>query len=184
MSQSLQVSKDDGWSAARELPAPSDCPSLPLSSWQPYTDTNTPIKLWKPAETQEGTLIVEPLSTAASSKTRVRDFIHPVQFDIFPKRLPLPYPVLEEDVSSVRDGYTAWVKADPASILKRHLLNVNSANPVIREAPDKKHSCAQSLDQTEETVFIIGTQGPSVEKKKLRKAHCGEMAHHHPAKNN
>ena len=88
-SESLQVSKDDGWSAAREIPAPSGSPSLPQSSWQPFGATNAPIKLWKIAETQESTVIVEPLSTSVSSKTRVRDFTHAVQFGIFPKRLPL-----------------------------------------------------------------------------------------------
>ena len=44
-------------------------------------------------------------------KTRVRNFIHPKQFGIFPKRLSLPYPdeeILsdyEEDVSSIRNGF-------------------------------------------------------------------------------
>ena len=44
--------------------------------------------LSKPAETQEITpIIVEPLDTPASSSSRVRDAIHPIQFGIFPKRL-------------------------------------------------------------------------------------------------
>ena len=105
------------------------------------------MKLWTPAETQESTpLIVEPLSTPASSKTRVRDSVHPFQFDIFPSRLLLPHPDdkipsgYEEDVLSIRDGCTAWVKADPASILEHPLVNENSANPAFREAPDRKHS--------------------------------------------
>ena len=67
---------------------------------------------------------------------------------IFPSRLFLPHPDdkipsgYEEDVLSIRDGKTAWVKADPASVLGRPLVNVNSANPAFREAPDKKHSPA------------------------------------------
>ena len=52
-----------------------------------------PMKLGKPADTQESTpLIVESLGTPASSTTRVRDSIHPVQFGIFPKGLLLPHP--------------------------------------------------------------------------------------------
>ena len=103
--------------------------------------------LSKLTETQERTpMIVELLDTPASSTSRVRDAIHPVQFGIFPKRLLLPCPddeILsgyEEDVSSMRDGHTAWVKADPACILERHLVNLNSANPAFREAQDRKHS--------------------------------------------
>ena len=46
----------------------------------------------------------------------------------------------EENISSVRDGFSHWVKADPASILKRHLVNAKSANPDFRESPDRKHS--------------------------------------------
>ena len=80
------------------------------------------------------------------SNTHVRNFIHPIQFGIVPKRLSLPYPdeeILsgyELDDSSIRDGYSAWVKADPASILKRHLVNAKSDSPGFREAPDRKHS--------------------------------------------
>ena len=46
----------------------------------------------------------------------------------------------EEDVSSIRDGYTAWVKVDPAATLERHLVSSDSANPIFREAQDRRHS--------------------------------------------
>ena len=58
--------------------------------------------------------------------------------------LPLPDDEIlsghEEDVSSLRDDCTASVKADPASILERYMINLNSANPAFREAKDRKHS--------------------------------------------
>ena len=105
------------------------------------------MKLWKPAETQEvHHRLLNFLSTPASSKTRVRDSIHPLQFGIFPERFLLPYPddeilsVYEEDVSSMRDVCTAWVREDHASILERHLVNVNIAILAFREAPNRKHS--------------------------------------------
>ena len=91
-------------------------------------------------------MVVEPLGKPAPVATRVRDAIHPVQFDIFPNRLTLPYPhdeILsgyEEDASSIRDGYTAWVKVEPASTPERHPVSSNSANPIFREARDRRHS--------------------------------------------
>ena len=63
-----------------------------------------------------------------------------------PIRLLLPHPDdemlsgSEEDVSSIRDGYTVWVMVDLASILERHLVNLNSSNPTFREAQDRRHS--------------------------------------------
>ena len=73
-------------------------------------------------------------------------FSRPVQFGIFPKRLSLPYPDEEilsgykEDVSSIRDGFSAWVKSDPETILRRHLVDAKGAKPAFREAQDRKHS--------------------------------------------
>ena len=46
----------------------------------------------------------------------------------------------EKDVSSIRDGFSAWVKSDPETILKRHLVDAKGANPAFREAPVRKHS--------------------------------------------
>ena len=72
-------------------------------------------------------MVVESLDTPAPSTSRFRDAIHPVQFGIFPNRLLLPHPDdemlsgSEEDVSSIRDGYTVWVMVDLASILERPL---------------------------------------------------------------
>ena len=87
-----------------------------------------------------------PLGAPVPLKTRVRNFIHPVQFGSFPKRLSLPYPDAEilsgyeEDVSSIRDGFSAWVKSDPETILHRHIVDAKGANPAFREAPGRKHS--------------------------------------------
>ena len=152
----LQMPKDDGWDASRGLSTtPPGLPSTPLSSWEPYLDTGTTTTPWvfqryvlrKPTEAQESApLIVEPLDMPTSSTSRGRNAIRPVQFGIFTKRLLLPHPDDEilsgydEDVSSIRDGYTAWVKADLATILKRHLVCLDGANPVFRDAQDKKLS--------------------------------------------
>ena len=43
----------------------------------------------------------------------------------------------EEDVSSIRDGFTAWVKSDPETILGR-IVDVTRAYAAFREAPARK----------------------------------------------
>ena len=45
-----------------------------------------------------------------------------------------------EDVSSIRDGFTAWVKSDPETILRRHIVDMTRAYASFREAPARKHS--------------------------------------------
>ena len=86
-------------------------------------DTIEPTNLWKHTETEESAVFWEPLGATLLTKTRVRNFIHPVQFGIFPKRLSLQYldaEILsgyEEDLASIRDGFSAWVKSDPETIL-------------------------------------------------------------------
>ena len=108
--ENLHAVTDDGWSATREIPAPSGCPSLPQSSWQPFGDTNEPAKLWTHIETQESAVFWEPLGAPVPQKIRVRNFVHPLQFDIFPKRLSFPYPdaeILSGYEEGVSSTYTA-----------------------------------------------------------------------------
>ena len=63
-----------------------------------------------------------------------------------PKRLPLPHPgdeILsghEEDVSSIQDGYTAWVMTDPEFILERHFVSKSGAMTIYRDSHDRRHS--------------------------------------------
>ena len=105
----LQTAKEDEWNTTREPPR--DVPSLSKSSWQPFGESNVPSKIWKHTGSQEIAVLWEPLGAPLLPKTSVRNFIHPKQFGIFPKRLALPYPdgeILsgyEEDVSSIRDGF-------------------------------------------------------------------------------
>ena len=141
----------------------------------------------------------EPLGTPVPPKARVRNFIHPVQLGIFPKRLSLPYPVAEilsryeENVSSIRDGFSAWVKSDPETILQRHIVDAKGANPSFREAATRKQS-----PSNEEYRFDADVPNRLIEQKKAehlqlepttstwkrshRKTHCKEAAHHHPSR--
>ena len=63
----------------------------------------------------------------------------------FPKILALPYTcdeILsshEDDVSSIRDSFSAWVKADPETILRRHVVDAKGFFPAFREAPARRH---------------------------------------------
>ena len=67
-------------------------------------------------------------------------FIHPKQLSPFPERLQLPYPngeilsSYDEDVSFIRDHFTAWVKAGPNDTLERHMVDVRKAFAEFREA--------------------------------------------------
>ena len=134
-SDCLQGSKDDGWSASCEIPAPSRCPSLHQSSWQPAR-----------IQTRQ--------RSSGSLQERKKVLQKPVFAILFIRYSLASFPndylcrismmgflsCCEENISSVRDGFSDWVKADPASILKRHLVNAKSANPDFRESPDRKHS--------------------------------------------
>ena len=90
----------------------------------------------------------EPLGAPLLDKKRVCNFIHPKQVGPFPKRLILPYldeeilSSYEEDVSSKRDGFSAWVKTDFVNTLGRHTVDVKGVNAAFRDAPARKHSAS------------------------------------------
>ena len=58
----------------------------------------------------------------------------------------LPYPDeesssgYEEDVSSIRDGFSTWMKADFVTTRRRHTVDIKSVNAAFRGAPARKHS--------------------------------------------
>ena len=62
----------------------------------------------------------------------------------------------DEDVSSTRDGCTVWVKADLATILERHLVCLDGANPVFRDAQDKKYSRHPVSTSCSTATYLIG----------------------------
>ena len=74
--------------------------------------------------------------------------MHPKQLSPFPERLELPYPngeILsgyEKDVSIIRDGFTAWAKADPNDTLERHMVDVRKAFAKYREASVRKQEAS------------------------------------------
>ena len=71
---------------------------------------------------------------------------HPKQFGPFPERLVLQHPdeeilsEFEEDVLSIRDGFSGWVKSDFVATLRRHTVHVKSVSAAFRDAPPRKHS--------------------------------------------
>ena len=72
-------------------------------------------------------------------------FFHPKQHGSFPDRLKLPYPdeeILsgyEEDVSSIRDGFTPWVKAEFKTVLERRTVDLRKVHAEFREASPRRH---------------------------------------------
>ena len=166
---------------------------MPLSSWQPFPSTSAPRR--KPTEPPEDTPVdVESLDTPAPSTSCLHESVHPVQFGIMPKRLPLPHPddeILsghEEDVSSIQDGYTAWVMTDPELILERHLVSKSGAMTIYRDSHDRRHSSPNPeyrfindvpnrlLEQTR--LSILNWRTSTRQRRRHRKPHRGEMAHH------
>ena len=79
------------------------------------------------------------------SKARALHIIHPKQFGTSPKRLVLPYlyeEILsgqEEGVSSIRNGFSVWVKTDPQTLVRRHVVDARGLYPAFREAPARRH---------------------------------------------
>ena len=72
------------------------------------------------------------------------DVICPSQQCCTTQRLPLPRSDIEilttfnEDTSSIRDDYAAWVTADPTTFRARHMTDKGAAKPVFREARVRK----------------------------------------------
>ena len=108
----------------------------------------------------------------------VRDVIHLKQFDIFPKLLLVTDPDVEilsgfeEDVSSIRDDHSTWVKADPASILERHLESIpfsvlhkieDSRRPIL--SADLAAMYVSGHTSRSDSVSWAGFQGYEEEKK-------------------
>ena len=126
-----------------------DAPSSPKSSWQAVGGPDAPT--WKLSGTQGTSAFWETSGVPLLPKKHVCNYIHPKQYGPFPDRLKLPYSdeeILsgyEEDVSSIRDGFTAWVKTEFATILERHTGDNRKVNAVFREASARKHvtSCQE-----------------------------------------
>ena len=94
--------------------------------------------------------ISESTTVTENAFLRSFHFIHPEQYGAFPRRIVLPYlysEILsgyEEDVSSIRDDFTAWVKSDPETILQRHVVDLKGIYLAYREAPARRHSPSSS----------------------------------------
>ena len=118
-----------------------DC-SLPKSSWEAVGTFDADAPSWKYTGTQENNASWGSLGAQPSSKTRALHFHHPKQYGAFPRRYPYGEILsgYEQDVSSIRDGFTDWVKSDPETILRRHVANVTRACAEFREAPARKQS--------------------------------------------
>ena len=144
---------EDGWrTSCVSPPAPAGLPSTPQSSGQPYSTANTPQGSWvfrkhvfkqpdEPAACK--TVVLETPAEPAAPKPSVPEIVLPVQCEITPKRLLLLLTeilsCIDEDVSSIRDGYTAWVMSDPSTTLERHLASRRSAEPIFREAHERRN---------------------------------------------
>ena len=138
---------DDGLNKSRDAPlVPPGLPSTSHSSWQPYLDANASKGSWVCRRNEKQSngltagmpLVIEPLDVPAPSERYV-------QHRIAPKRLLLPHSDdeilsgIDDDVSSIRNGCTAWWISHPPTTLERHMVSKGGAKPIYRDAHDRRH---------------------------------------------
>ena len=147
---------------------------------------------------QESTpLIVEPWSTPSVFKNVAILFIL-YSLACSPNdslcRIPTRSSLARKMSRPCEDGYTAWVKADSASVMERHIVNVSSANPAFHEAPDRKHSPTNEeyrfetdvpnrLTEQERLSIYIWNTGPRRGREEAIEKHIAGKWHiNHPAR--
>ena len=107
----------------------------------------------------------------------------PKQHGALPRRIVLPYPYseilsgYEEDVSSIRDGLTAWVNSDFESILNRHVVQKVFILLTARHIPESilppplvtasAFTCQIVQLNRRGSAFIIGILVLDMEKQEL-----------------
>ena len=84
----------------------------------------------------------------------------------------------EDDVPSILHGVSAWVKADPGTILKSHVVDASQRTCTIISGISFLRRCAQPLASTEKAERLQMEPWTSTWKRSYRMAYCGEMAHH------
>ena len=132
---------------------PLDAPSAPRSSWQAIGQPDA--ATWKFSGTQ-GTSFWENSEAPLPPPKHRCNFVHPKQLSTCPERLKLTYPngeilpVYEEDVSFIRDHFTASVKADPNDTLQRHRLMFErpSQNLARHLCEGKRHPLKNFFDSS------------------------------------
>ena len=102
------------------------------------------------AERMIRTHVLGPLDEPAALKPVVPEIVHPIQYGITPTRLLLPHSDTEilsyndDDISSIRDGYTAWVMSDASTTRERHMACTSSAVFAFRKANERRNRSPQS----------------------------------------
>ena len=140
---------DSKWPMSKDAALPPlGLSSTPQSSWQTYTEPVTPDNPWVLRPHVPG-----PPDEPLTLKPYVPRIIHNIQYRPPPQRLQ-PYRSdheiltnFDDDVSSTRNGFTAWVESDAAVTRSRHLANSSPSGTalVFRKASEKK-SMSQLLE--------------------------------------
>ena len=197
VSEKLQRAGKDAWNTTRDPPGdvPLFTKVLVASSWR---IGRTIMELH--GDSGKRCIFGNHWAHHSSSEPRLQFYV-PKTIRPFSRTINiLPYPGeeilpgFEEDVSSIRDGFSAWVKTGLENTLRRHIVDVKGAYAAFREAPARKHStsCQEyhfNNDMpnrlTEQKRLSANKLEPSAWKRRsYRKTYCGEVARHHPAKIN
>ena len=124
---------------------PPGLPSTPQPSWQPYSNTNT---------TQNSRVfrrhVLEPSDEPAALKPVVPEIVLSIQYGITPKRLLLSHTDtdilshIDDDISSIQDGVSAWVMSDATTTRERHMECKGSAVPAFRKVNERRNPSPQA----------------------------------------
>ena len=146
VADSRRQQREENSDYAMKYEQPLDAPSAPRSSWQAVGQPGVPT--WQPSGTEGTSAFWEKSEAPLPFTKRIRNFIHPKQLSPFPERLELPFPdgeiltSYDEDISFIRDRFTAWVKADPDDTSERHMVDLRKAFAEFREASVRRQEAS------------------------------------------
>ena len=157
---------DSKWPMSKDAALPPlGLSSTPQSSWQTYTEPVTPDNPWVFRPHVPG-----PPDEPLTLKPYVPRILHNIHCGTPPRRPQLHRSDSEilthfdEDISSIRDGYTAWVVSDAAATRNCHIVNKSARGiaPAFRKASEKKSMLDNSKPnrQLEQTRISILSWNP------------------------
>ena len=138
VSSGAQKPTDDGWSTpSGSLPMQLELPSSEQSSWKPFTHASTAQRSWA-----FRSHVQEPPYEPVRLKPVIPEVIHLMKYGSTPQWLLLPrsdseiLTLFNDDTSSIRDDYTAWVTANSNYHTRPSHIQSNAA-PVFPAAFEK-----------------------------------------------
>ena len=99
-----------------------------------------------------------PPGEPAALKPVVPEIVHPIQYGIAAKRSLLFHSdteilsCIDDDISSTRDGFSAWVMSDATTTRELHMACKSSAVPAFRKANERRNPSHQPIYRFDTSV--------------------------------